>query len=485
MRLRSLVFGVLVLSLAAASATAFAAAEDAQWLRYPAISPDGETVVFSYRGDLWTVPAAGGRATQLTIHAAHEFMPVWSPDGSKIAFASDRYGNYDIFVMPAEGGAATRLTFHSASDFSASFTPDGEHVLFWSGRLDAQSMVGYPRRGAQPELYSVALTGGMPKQVLTTPALYAVWDSTGTRMIYSDEKGLETEWRKHDNSSFARDVWIYDAASGEHTQLTEFGADDRQPVWAPGDETIYYLSERDGSFNVWSLAVDDPEQPAQITDHDTHPVRFLSISDAGDLCYGFDGAIYVRPQEPTPAAASTSPSPPTTDTTTSSPPTWPAASPTSISRPTAARSPSSRAAKSSSPPSNTATPAESPNTPEQERSVTFHPNGRGLLYASETGRQLEHLPHRSHRQRRAELLQRHGLRGKAGARHRARDLPAPLLPRRQGGRLPRGTDRPQGPQPGIRRRAGPSCPATSTTPTPTATSGTSGRPTASGSWSSS
>ncbi len=186
------------------------AVEPALWLRYPAISPDGQTIAFSYRGDLWKVPATGGQATQLTVHAAYEFMPTWSPDGSKIAFASDRYGTSDVFVMPADGGTATRLTYHSASDFPSSFTPDGQQVLFFSGRLDARAMVGYPRRGAQPELYSVALDGGMPRQILTTPAMYAVWDSAGRRLIYSDEKALETDWRKHDNSSFARDVWIYD-----------------------------------------------------------------------------------------------------------------------------------------------------------------------------------------------------------------------------------------------------------------------------------
>ena len=164
------------LSLLFATVTA-TAAEPALWLRYPAISPDGETIAFSYRGDLWKVPATGGQATQLTVHAAYEFMPAWSPDSSKIAFASDRYGTSDVFVMPADGGTATRLTYHSASDFPSSFTPNGESVLFFSGRLDAQKMVGYPRRGAQPELYSVALAGGMPQQILTTPAIYAVWDS--------------------------------------------------------------------------------------------------------------------------------------------------------------------------------------------------------------------------------------------------------------------------------------------------------------------
>ncbi|MEE4273533.1 MAG: hypothetical protein V2I67_17800, partial [Thermoanaerobaculales bacterium] len=290
-----LVLGCALGCVAMLTAAGAAAAEDeALWLRYPSISPDGETVAFSYRGDIWTVSTDGGEASRLTVHAAHEFMPVWSHDGQNIAFASDRYGNYDVFVMPASGGAATRLTFHSADDHPTSFAPDDSSVLFWAGRLDAPAMVGYPRGGDQPELYAAAIAGGIPEQLLTTPAKFAVWDAAGDRLAYSDEKGLETDLRKHDNSSFARDVWLYDAASGSHTRLTDFGADDRNPVWAPGEQVLYYLSERSGDFNVWSLVLGGSE-PVQITDHDTHPVRSLSISDGGDLCYSWDGVIWVRP----------------------------------------------------------------------------------------------------------------------------------------------------------------------------------------------
>ncbi len=77
--------------------------------------------------------------------------------------------------------------------------------------------------------------------------------------------------------------------------MTEFGYDDRQPVWSPDEDSLYFLSERDGSFNVWLLDLDDPSGAEQITDHDTHPVRFLSASRAGDLCYAYDGEIWVRP----------------------------------------------------------------------------------------------------------------------------------------------------------------------------------------------
>src|SRR5436309_2836039 len=84
--------------------------DNALWLRYPAISPDGQTVLFEYKGDIWSVPSAGGTAMPLTLSESYEFAPVWSHDGRTIAFASDRYGNLDVFVMPATGGEAKRLT---------------------------------------------------------------------------------------------------------------------------------------------------------------------------------------------------------------------------------------------------------------------------------------------------------------------------------------------------------------------------------------
>jgi len=269
-----------------------AAAAEAQWLRYPAISPDGKTIVFSYRGDLWRVASSGGIATPLTLHEAHDTAPVWSRDGSQIAFASDRYGNLDVWVVAAEGGEPRRLTFHSAGDWPTAFSPDGQEVLFTSARLDSRTCVQYPT-GAQPELYSVSVEGGMPRQVLSTPALYASYDPAGDRLAYSDQKGYEDEWRKHDDSSFARDVWLLDLASGEHQRLTAFGHDDRQPVWAPDGRSLYYLSEVSGSFNVWRLDVAQPGSPVQVTSHETHPVRFLSISSSGDLAYTYDGGLYV------------------------------------------------------------------------------------------------------------------------------------------------------------------------------------------------
>jgi len=289
---RALLVSVVAVSLVAVGAGE--AAEKALWLREPAISPDGGTVVFSYRGNLWKVPAAGGTARPLTLHEGYDTSPVWSPDGSRIAFASDRYGNFDVFVMPAGGGEAVRLTTHSADDIPTSFTPDGRAVLFSSARLDTRENILFPT-AAQPELYRVSLEGGMPVQVLTTPALYGAFDREGKRLAYSDQKGYEMAWRKHDDSSFARSVWLWEVEKNRHTRLTALGADDRQPVWSPDETSLFYLSERAGSFNVWRLDLAAPDKPVQVTTHDTHPVRFLSISRSGDLCYAWDGEIWVRP----------------------------------------------------------------------------------------------------------------------------------------------------------------------------------------------
>ncbi len=135
------------------------------WLRYPAISPDGQTIVFTYKGDLYRVPSDGGVAVPLTIHEAHDFMPVWSHDGKWIAFASDRFGNFDIFLMPASGGEARRLTFHSASELPYAFSPDDKDIIFGAARLDTADNRLFPT-GSQPELYQVPAAGGRAVQIL-------------------------------------------------------------------------------------------------------------------------------------------------------------------------------------------------------------------------------------------------------------------------------------------------------------------------------
>lgn len=261
-----------------------------QWIRYQSISPDGNTIVFTYMGDLFRVPTAGGEARQLTFHDAHDFMPVWSPDGTKIAFASDRYGNFDVFVMDALGGPATRLTFHSADESPYSFSADGTSVIFGAVRQDLAEHRQFPTP-SQPELYSVPVTGGRVDQIFTIPAEFVQVSRDGSKMIYHDKKGGENEWRKHQLSDIARDIWLYDASSGEHTMLTTWIGEDRQPVFSQNEDHIYFLSEEGGNFNIHKMPVSNPQARTKVTHFETHPVRFLSQGN-GVLAFGYDGKLY-------------------------------------------------------------------------------------------------------------------------------------------------------------------------------------------------
>jgi tricorn protease len=104
----------------------------------------------------------------LTFHKAHDYEPVWSKDGSKICFASNRYGNFDLYVIDAKGGEPKRLTYHSNDETPYTFSDNDQFVIFGANRLDAASHRQYPT-GSQPELYKVAVSGSMVQQVWDHP----------------------------------------------------------------------------------------------------------------------------------------------------------------------------------------------------------------------------------------------------------------------------------------------------------------------------
>ena len=277
----------LILSAALLAASLASHAQQGPlWMRYPAISPDGSTIAFAYKGDLYCVPANGGEARQLTTNAAYDSQPIWSPDGKKIAFTSNREGSLDVYVISTKGGAPTRLTTNSGKETPIAFK-DNDHVLFSANIMPtAQSNLFASNEFSQ--VYEVSTEGGRPKLYSVLPMENISINKNG-QVLYHDKKGYEDAWRKHHTSPITRDIWMLD--NGKYQKLTTFKGEDRNPVWAADNQSFYYLSEQDGSFNIYRRNITSGKD-TQITQQKKNPIRFLTSSDNGLLCYGFDGEIY-------------------------------------------------------------------------------------------------------------------------------------------------------------------------------------------------
>ncbi|MBV6646333.1 MAG: PD40 domain-containing protein, partial [Cyclobacteriaceae bacterium] len=330
---------------------------------------------------LYLMSSNGGEAIPLTVDESHDHMPVWSADSKWIAFASDKYGNFDVFIISSSGGVPKRLTYHASHDYPSSFTPDGQEVVFNSQRLDMSSYAQFPNR-RMPELYSIKAKGGRPEMLLTSPAVEAIYSAEGNKIYYQDQKGYEDPWRKHHTSSIARDIWVYDIKDQRHTKLTTFEGEDRDPALAADSQTLFYLSEQSGSFNVHSMTLSNPTSTTQLTQYQDHPVRFLSISQGGTLCYGYNGELYTLEEGQQPKKLEVNVLAVRENLERKILPisgeiTEMALSPNGKEIATVVRGEIFVSSVENG------TTKRVTNTPEQERSVSFSPDGKSLVYASE------------------------------------------------------------------------------------------------------
>ncbi len=270
---------------------ASATADAPLWIRWSAVSPDGKNIAFCYQGDIYLVSSSGGTARQLTTNNSYDYAPVWSPDGRHIAFASDREGSMDVYLTSVEGGTPRRLTTHSGKEVPLAFA-DAEHVLYSSYGTPSTENILFPS-GSFFQVYSVNIKEGSRPTVFSDLPMADLSVGHDGRILYNDVKGYEDYWRKHQTSSISRDVWMYDGK--QYTRMTTFKGEDRDPVWAPDGKGFYYLSEQDGTMNVYfrSLAGTQSEEK-KITNFKNNPVRFLSVADNGLLAYCQDGELYTQ-----------------------------------------------------------------------------------------------------------------------------------------------------------------------------------------------
>ena len=198
-------------------------------------------IVFAHAGDLWSVPREGGDARRLTVGAGVEDHPVFSPDGSLIAFTGQYDGNTDVFVMPATGGVPKRLTWHPEEDFVLGWTPDGKRILFSSSRT------AYAPRFK--ELFTVDLDGRFPQKIDLPMGFEGAFSRDGSQLAYVPMRRAFTTWKRYRGGD-TTPIWIVTLATGQVVKVPRENSNDFNPMWI-GDK-VYFLSDRHGPVTLFS-----------------------------------------------------------------------------------------------------------------------------------------------------------------------------------------------------------------------------------------
>lgn len=260
-------------------------------LRQPDIH--GDTIVFSYAGDLWTVDAGGGVARRLTSHEGLEYFPKISPDGRSVAFTGEYGGNPQVHVIPIAGGTPRQLTFRNdvgdipprggIDNRVLGWSPDGSKVLFSAHRVAWSDRIEIP--------YTVPFEGGMEEPLGVPRGSATDLNADGVTIAYTPKTREFRTWKRYYGGN-AQDVWTFDLAAGTARQLTDYEGTDNQPMWV-GD-TIYFTSDREhGKLNLFAIDGDAPEgtAPRQVTDHRVWDVLWPSVGDR-EIVYEAGGWIW-------------------------------------------------------------------------------------------------------------------------------------------------------------------------------------------------
>jgi len=250
-------------------------AEPVQLARDAALSPDGKTLAFAWRGDLWRVPTTGGRAQQLTQHAAEESAPAFSPDGKQLAFVSNREGSNQIYLMPATGGEARQVSFHTEGYDLREWSPDGRSLL-----VSLTRDFSWMRAPRSSRLALLDLRERRADTLLFDDYGYeSAFSADGQRLLLVREG--ELWWRQGYQGSRAGQIWLFDRQAQTFQSLLTEPTECRWPLWKPDGSGFYYVSNRDGTYNLYERAFDGQEA-VQKTHFQGDSVVFPTLSRNGE-----------------------------------------------------------------------------------------------------------------------------------------------------------------------------------------------------------
>src|SRR6516225_1036162 len=230
-----------------------AAGEPPLLLQKPTLSRTD--IVFAYAGDLWRVPRAGGSAVRLTSGAGNETNPVFSPDGTQVAFTGEYDGNVDVFVMSATGGVPKRLTWHPAPDRVLGWTPDGKRIIFSSPRT------AYSRFN---EIFTVPIDGGMEEKLPLPSGYEAAMSPDGQSIAYGPVQSTTAMWKRYRGGQTTR-IWLARLSDSTITRVPRTNSNDFNPMWA-GDR-VYFLSDRNGPVTLFFYDVKTKKVQEAVANH--------------------------------------------------------------------------------------------------------------------------------------------------------------------------------------------------------------------------
>jgi tricorn protease len=245
-------------------------------LAEPALSPDGAEIAFASGGDIWTVPAAGGTAHLLVTDPATESRPIWSPDGSQLAFLSTRNGAPNIYIVTLATGAVRRLTWSDSAEQLDAWSRDGRWIYFSSGANDV---------ARQTDVYRVAVAGGTPLEVSRERFLneFNSAPSPDGKTIALLAKGNSAiQWWRNGHAHIDEaELWLKPVADGApYRRLLGPDAKHLWPMWTPDGATLFYMSDQSGSENIWRLAVAGGT-PTQVTHFPNGRLVYPAIASNG------------------------------------------------------------------------------------------------------------------------------------------------------------------------------------------------------------